>query len=1209
MKIKELFQSDVTRDIPPVVYFHEQSPTKLAEEVSEYIVTGGHPEGHPKHTTRGLHEHYVKLLKRITAELSKAGGPELPAAWISGCYGSGKSSFAKLLGLSLDGAALPDGSPLADAWLRRDTSARRQQLVDAWRQLHDKIDPLAIVFDIGGISRGGEHIHSAVVRRLATRLGYCDKEALVADYELKLECDGLYSDFVAKCQEVHGRPWDDIKGTHMVEDEFSVVLHHLFPDRYLDPMDWVNARSGRSLNALSAEDAAKSIQDMLKFRAPGKTLFIVVDEVSQYIFQDDRRMLALQSLVSALGQRLKGQVWLVCTGQQKLDDQNNSNVLGKMKDRFPAPLRVHLDTTNIRDVVHKRLLHKHPERAPQLRAMFQEHRNNLRLFAFGCEDISEEDFAEIYPMLPKHIDLIMQITSALRTRSTRSQGDDHAIRGLLQLLGELFREQGVADMEMGQLISLDLIYEVQASALDADVQNTMARIMEFCRDQQTNTAARCAKVVSLLELLQHDEGGLRTDANLVAKCLYNDLREGSNEDEVEQALELLRTQNLLGYSANKGYKIQSSAGQDWERERANFSVPSDEIYTLVQETLERLVGDTDRPQLQSRGFPWKPLFSNDHGIEDQPLRSTREEGPVTIDFRYIPMSGGESHVWVNRSAETQLKHRIVWVDGQYTAILDMARTYGKARRMVRRYTAKRESLPAEKRRLLLEEEAREEGLKAELRQTVAQGFMSGRIYFQGADNNPQDYGASFITALVGVATKRLPDIYQHFVATTVTSGELAQLTSKGPLSGPSQKFFASDLGILDDDAGRIVPSCSGAIPKRVHKLIEGQQGVSGATLLKHFSEPPYGHTSSVVKACIAGLLRAGKIRVQPSGQPEITTIGDGGVRDFFEKDRTFKQADIFPSGEQRIKPQDRAKIQELFATVFDRAIEPENEPIADAVGEVMPATATKLRNVEKALNKLPGCPDAPAIVHKLSKAIEDALRSRQVEPRVLAVRKHLATLRDGVSLLNRYQAELTQDAIESVRNARAVIDGHYQQLVDQAVAGDALQAAQQAIALQLRSEHPWRDIGGVEHHVELIRKTYEDTRTALIAQQGVLAEAARERVKGICGYARLGDDDRAAVLRILDEVAIDTTPQALAPPLTQIVNGLAARLDEAREHARYKLDEIQAKKTGKVVVQVTIKAHDIEIATVADVESLLDEIRQRLMEQISKGQKVRLSLD
>ncbi len=80
MLIRDLFLSDVTRDIPPVVYFHEQSPDKLAAEVSEYIITGGWPEDHPNHrrVPSGIHEQYVRLLTNIASELDKPGGPELP---------------------------------------------------------------------------------------------------------------------------------------------------------------------------------------------------------------------------------------------------------------------------------------------------------------------------------------------------------------------------------------------------------------------------------------------------------------------------------------------------------------------------------------------------------------------------------------------------------------------------------------------------------------------------------------------------------------------------------------------------------------------------------------------------------------------------------------------------------------------------------------------------------------------------------------------------------------------------------------------------------------------------------------------------------------------------------------------------------------------------------------------------------------------------
>ena len=160
--------------------------------------------------------------------------------------------------------------------------------------------------------------------------------------------------------------------------------------------------------------------------------------------------------------------------------------------------------------------------------------------------------------MPGHIDLILQITSALRTRSSRSQGDDQTIRGLLQLLGELFRSQKLAEREVGALVTLDDVYEVQQTALDSDVQGSMARVLGHCASHELDLAARAAKAVALLELIQDS---LPTDAKLVAHCLYDRLDRGSREDAVTEALEELRRRNLLGYSEKHGYKIQSSVGR------------------------------------------------------------------------------------------------------------------------------------------------------------------------------------------------------------------------------------------------------------------------------------------------------------------------------------------------------------------------------------------------------------------------------------------------------------------------------------------------------------------------------------------------------------------------------------------------------------------------------------------------------------------------
>ena len=67
--LRTLFRSDVTRDISPVVYFHEQTPEKIQAEVSEYIITGGWPEAHPnrQRVPDGIHEQYVRLLRGSAA--------------------------------------------------------------------------------------------------------------------------------------------------------------------------------------------------------------------------------------------------------------------------------------------------------------------------------------------------------------------------------------------------------------------------------------------------------------------------------------------------------------------------------------------------------------------------------------------------------------------------------------------------------------------------------------------------------------------------------------------------------------------------------------------------------------------------------------------------------------------------------------------------------------------------------------------------------------------------------------------------------------------------------------------------------------------------------------------------------------------------------------------------------------------------------------
>ncbi len=528
MQIGDLFEKNVTRAIPPVVYFHEQAPAELEREVSEYIITGGYShKSDPRYTEDGIHEQFVRLLTGIRSAFSPGGSTKDPACWISGFYGSGKSSFAKLLGLSLDGRTLPNGKPLFQALIEQDHSPEADKFARAWVRLTGGVRPIAVVFGVGGRARDDEHIHTVAVREVQRRLGYCTVSNLVAEYELKLELEKLYPEFLDKVQEVHGKPWKQLLGHQLVEDYFSAALHALQPELYPEKLSWVESRSGsRFEGKRSADEAVTAIRDMLQERCAGCTLFLVIDEVSQYVHDDDDRMLALQSFVSSLGATLKGGAWLLATGQQKLEESaGQASAIVKLKDRFPPSLRVHLGVTNIRDVVHKRLLRKKKDFEIDLKALFDQHRHDLSLYAFKGDEISDQDFIEVYPMLPGHVQLLLDITTGLRSRSRRTQGDSHAIRGLLQLLGDLFREKELARYEVGQLLTLDLIFDILHSALDADVQMTLGRAWDLANKLEDPLIARVVKAVAMLELAQ--DTLKKGAAELIARCLYQRLGQGN----------------------------------------------------------------------------------------------------------------------------------------------------------------------------------------------------------------------------------------------------------------------------------------------------------------------------------------------------------------------------------------------------------------------------------------------------------------------------------------------------------------------------------------------------------------------------------------------------------------------------------------------------------------------------------------------------------
>ncbi|MCA9488945.1 MAG: BREX system P-loop protein BrxC, partial [Myxococcales bacterium] len=649
----------------------------------------------------------------------------------------------------------------------------------------------------------------------------------------------------------------------------------------------------------------------------------------------------------------------------------------------------------------------------------------------------------------------------------------------------------------------------------------------------------------------------------------------------------------------------SSAGEEWERERREIGVSRDTVVELVQAALQYLIALPDRPRHLGRPFPWVASFSDGRRLDDVSVLDNREDAVLHVDLRFLTTRDERAEaLWLKKSAETALQDRLVWVCGDTDPVESMARELVRSRQMVRRYEARESGLPQNRKQLLLQEKARFEALDDRFREVVAHCFHSGFFAFRGRTIAPSEHGAAFAPALFAVGQRLLPDLFPHYVATTVVPSELMQLLEP-ELNGPSPKFLPDDLGILELDGGRYVPSCSGVVPRRVLEFVEAERGVGGTSLLAHFGRPPYGYTAPVVKACVAGLLRAGKIKLSPEGGAEITALRDAGVRDLFEKDRSFRRASLFPAGDDDIGFPARARICKLFAERLGATLDREDHAIADAVSRMFPATASRLRAVIVQMDKLQKRPETPVALVRLQSALEQCVAvSRQTKPTVLAVLKHLDVLRDGLQLLDLYQAEITDEAIAQVLKAHDVMRHRAAQLREAGASTAEVEAAATRIDAHLDTERPWREIGGLDADLDLIRAAWRDERTRIAVWRGELADAARARVKARPGYTTLSSDQSNHVLSALRLPDVDL--DAIQPSLHLLRTTYEAPLRAAEEEANHRLDEILSKRDDRPVRPVDLKLRGRELTSDQQVEALLEEIAAVLREHVRSGARVRL---
>ena len=175
---------------------------------------------------------------------------------------------------------------------------------------------------------------------------------------------------------------------------------------------------------------------------------------------------------------MPGRAWLIVTAQEDMDTvvgemgQQQGNDFSKIQARFAN--RMKLTSADVAEVIRRRLLLKNDQGIALLSDVYAEQQNNLRtLFGFGDGAPTyrnfrdREDFIHTYPFIPYQFVLFQ---SAIQNLSAHNAFEGkHSSVGERSMLG-VFQQVAirVADQEVGQLATFDLMFEGIRTALKAN---------------------------------------------------------------------------------------------------------------------------------------------------------------------------------------------------------------------------------------------------------------------------------------------------------------------------------------------------------------------------------------------------------------------------------------------------------------------------------------------------------------------------------------------------------------------------------------------------------------------------------------------------------------------------------------------------------------------------------------------------------------------
>lgn len=1186
VRILDLFDKPIDRRIEEVIKVDQTDEESVYAELTEYVVTDS------------IREQYLKVLEPYQETPLKP--HEGIGVWISGFFGSGKSSFAKNAGYVLEGRSVK-GESATDLFLQQANDPRMAVVLKA---INAKIPAKAIIFDVAtdrGVKSGSERITEVMYKAFLRQLDYSDDLDL-GELEINLETDGELAEFERRFQAKYGKPWRERRKLIVFAiSEASTILHEMHPETYPAPDSW--ARAKRNVD-ISPNLFAERVLHLMNRRLPGHTLVFVVDEVGQYVGRSTDKMLDLQGVVEAFGRVGKGKIWVMVTSQERLNEVV-SNLDGtrveyaRLMDRFP--IQVDLRPNDISEVTSKRVLTKKASKEGLLRELYKQYEGALGMHTrlqgtSRRSDLDQEHFVQLYPFLPYQIDLIIQIISGLRTQGGAGSHVGGSNRTIIKLAQQLIIHPKVnlGKAPVGALVTLDMVYDLVESNVSHEKRLEIADVVKTFGERSWE--ARVAKAICLLQFLRDLP---RTDENLAA-VLYPQVGHPPVLVEVQRALERLQEAQKVR-KGESGWELLSVEGKKWETERQGIRFGDHDAAVMKKRRAEEIF-----KSLRSYRHLNLRTFTPALYVEGEKL--TGREGDIDLRL-YLPDEGTpyEARLAEAREQSRIEAHGLIWVAPVGEATLNLMRELHRSNGMVDRYG--REKLSNEQVKLLADEKSRQEVLQREVRVRLQADLMEGVTFFKGVERKSRALGSSLddvVQALFGIA---VPEVYDKFVlaAVPVKGGEAeALLTSTNLVGLPAIVYEPNGLGLVVKRGGRNEVDLEAPTAREILDFIRQRHAmgekVTGKALEEHFTGRRYGWDLDLIMLVTAALFRGAAVEMTVQGQ-RLRTTSDPGAREPFLKVPNFRSAGFAPRGDG-LTLADLTRAHKSFRELFGVELDLEEGALAAGIRERLSTEREQLLPLitELRVAGLPGAGEVESLAKTLAGiaagASDDAIRTFAQEATVI---------RSGLEQARQMRAALNADSRATISEARLVLQSAWPVLQEHPDLDAAVKSASERLTQNLGALSWHQRLPEIAQDAKHLTEAYLTLYRDAWARRRAAYERAVEEIKSLPGFDGLAPSVQDQVLQPLvvrigdprDADAI-TTPR-YSPSLSELESDLLAVTPYAQQ-ARVRVEELtQEKPVVTVEVARFVRA---SISEPEELETALAALKEHCLKLIQEGKRV-----